>query len=99
MRINFLYTGLLLLLVANKCLLSDIGDLFGRGFDRFKNKTNRLISKLSSREDEDHHHHHHRHHNNKEHNHHHNHNSEHHKNFNPLVNMFFFNIKNINLKI
>ena len=83
MRINFLYTGLLLLLVANKCLLSDIGDLFGRGFDRIKNKTNRLISKLSSHEDHHHHHHHH----------HHNHNSEHRKNFNPLVNMFFFNIK------
>jgi ABC-type nickel/cobalt efflux system permease component RcnA len=90
MRINFLYTGLLLLLVANNCLLSDIGDLFGRGFDRIKNKTNRLISKLSSREDGDHHHHHH---NNKEHNHHHNHNGENRKNFNPLVNMFFFNIK------
>jgi hypothetical protein len=94
MKINFLYTGLLLLLVANKCLLSDIGDLFGRGFDRIKNKTNRLISKLSSHEDEDHrHHHHHRHHNNKGHDHHRdNHNTEHRKNFNPLVTILYFDI-------
>ena len=56
MRINFLNISFLLLLVANECLFSSIGDMFSKGVDKLKNKTNRLINKFSSHNDDVHHH-------------------------------------------